>query len=431
MVFAAIAFALLFVLLAGGMWIAFTLGTAGAVAMFPALGMRVVSLVGSASWDSVSSFLLVALPLFIFLGEIVSLSGIIDRLYRGVSMMLKGVPGGLLQSNIGACTVFAAVAGSSVACAATIGKVAYQEQVVKRGYPAELTLGSLAAGGTLGILIPPSAAFIIYGAIGQQSVSRLFIAGILPGLMLATMFGLYIAVYSRLRPQALPSEATGSSSFRTRVAGLLTIWPVLLLVAVILGSIYGGITTPTEAAGVGAIGALLLAAGYRKLSMKTLKTATMNTVKSTSMIFLILIAAKFLVTSLAYYRVSPMLQSFASSLGSPILLFCGIVLMYFILGMFFDGLSMVMITLPFVMPVIKQSGFDPVWFGVILVMLIEVGLLTPPLGLNLYVLQGATGEGFTKVAKGSVPFVIIILVAIAVLYLFPQLATWLPSLMKG
>jgi C4-dicarboxylate transporter, DctM subunit len=423
------AIALMLVLLAGGVWIAFAVGVAGVVAMWPTMGARTLTLIGLQSWDTVTSFVLVAIPLFVFMGEVISGAGLIERLYRGISRLIDGLPGRLVQTNLFACSIFAACSGSALASAATMGRVAYREQVVKRGYHPQLVLGSVAAGGTLGILIPPSIFFIVYASIADQSVGRLFLGGVVPGIVVSLGFMLYTAVRCVRDPGLTPRGADEPTpTLRERVRGLLEIWPFLLLIVAVLGSLYGGVATPTEAAGVGAAAALAIAAGYRTLTWAGLRTACLGTVRTSAMLFFIIISAKLMAIALAYYGVPLAMKQFATSLGSPYLLLLIIALAYLVLGTVFEDFSLMIIMLPFILPMVQAAGFDLVWFGVFMTVLLEAGLLTPPVGLNLFVIQGVTGAPLGQVARGSVPFLLILLGAGVLLVLFPGLALWLPSL---
>ena len=284
---------LMLILLLCGEWIAFAIGISGIVSLYPKMGMRVLPLIGNISWEMSTSFVLAAIPLFMFMGEIISSGGLTDRLYSGLSKTLRGFKGELIQTNIAACTFFAAASGSSVASAATMGRVAYPD-MIRRGYDQSLVVGSIAAGGTLGILIPPSIIFILYGAMVEESVGKLFMAGLIPGLIMAAMFMVYIAIRAALQPHLVPGGKEETVTLRDRFAGLIGITPFLILIVIVLGSIYGGVATPTEAAAVGATGTLVLSAVYRRLTPRIIYDACLNTVRSTSMILLIAIAAKLM-----------------------------------------------------------------------------------------------------------------------------------------
>lgn len=431
-----VALALMVVLLVAGVWIAFAVGLAGAVALYPLLGERVLTLFGLTSWDTTTSFVLVAIPLFVFMGEIISSGGIVARLYSGLSQALEGLPGGLVQTNLIACTIFAACSGSSLATAATMGRVAYPEQVGRRGYDPRLVLGSVAAGGTLGILIPPSIFFIVYGSIADQSVGKLFLAGFFPGLMMSALFMLYVGIRCVVQPGLVPQKRFARANperghWGWRLKGLGEVWPFLLLIVAVLGGIYAGVATPTEAAGVGAAVSILIALGYRALTWQGFRDACLGTVRTTSMIFLIVIAARVMTVALAYYGVPALMKDFARSFGSPILLLVIISAVYLILGMVFEDFSLMIILLPFVLPAIQAAGYDPIWYGVFMCMLLEAGLLSPPVGLNLFVIQGVTGASLGQVSWGSLPFLLLLLAGAAILVVYPPLALWLPKVWLG
>ncbi|MFQ5829850.1 MAG: TRAP transporter large permease [Candidatus Methylomirabilia bacterium] len=428
-----VAVTLMVALLVAGVWIAFAVGLGGLAALYPILGQKTLILFGLTSWEASTGFVLVAIPLFVFMGELISSGGLVQHLYSGVSKAIRGVPGGLVQTNIIACTIFAACSGSSLASAATMGRMAYPEQVGKRGYDPSLVLGSVAAGGTLGILIPPSIFFIVYASIADQSVGKLFLAGLFPGLIMSSAFMLYVVVRCVLQPALIPAEALGNpgGSWRLRLGGLLEVWPFVLLIVAVLGGIYGGIATPTEAAGVGASVSLLIALGYRALTWRALWGACLGTVRTTCMIFLVLISAKVMAVALAYYGVPSLMKDFAQSFGSPVILLLIISLVYLVLGTIFEDFSLMIILLPFVLPITQAAGYDPIWFGVYMCMLLEAGLLSPPIGLNLFVIQGATGARLGQVVWGSIPFLGLLLFGAALIVVYPQIALWLPSLWIG
>jgi C4-dicarboxylate transporter, DctM subunit len=427
-----VAVTLMVIFLVAGLWIAFAVGLGGLVALYPVIGDRTLTLFGLTSWDTSTSFVLVAIPLFVFMGELISGGGLVHHLYSGVSKAIHGLPGGLVQTNLIACTIFAACSGSSLASAATMGRVAYPEQVGKRGYDPQLVLGSVAAGGTLGILIPPSIFFIVYASITDQSVGKLFLAGVLPGVMMSLLFMLYVVVRCSVQRDLIPreaeAEARATGAWTVRLRGLLEIWPFVILIVAVLGGIYGGIATPTEAAGVGAAAALLITIGYRTLTWEGLREACLGTVRTTSMIFLVLISAKVMAVALAYYGVPSLMKDFARSFDSPLVLLLIISAIYLVLGTVFEDFSLMIILLPFVMPAVLAAGYDPIWFGVYMCMLLEAGLLSPPVGLNLFVIQGVTGATLGQVVWGSVPFFFLLLGGAAVVVAYPELALWLPSL---
>lgn len=418
----------LIVLLLLGQHIAFALLLSAFLGYYFMLGGALPGTIGVTAFNLTYNFVLTAIPLFIFMGEIILRSGFSAKLYRGLSRWFQLLPGGLLHSNIAACGLFAAVSGSSVATAAAIGTVALPE-LEKRGYDHKLSAGSLAAGGTLGPLIPPSIAFIIYGVITQTSIVRLFVAGVFPGLLLAGLFMLYIGLRVAMNRSLVPAEER--VSWRQRVLGTVEIGPIACLMVLVLGGIYAGIMTPTEAAAVGASGALLMAAAFRTISWRTLWEALQETARSTAFIMFIIVGAMLLGVVLANLRVPGALADLVLAAPlTPLMVMLLVYAMYFVMGIFFDGISMMIITLPVIFPVVVAVGYDPVWFGVAFVIIMEVGLLTPPVGLNLYVIHGVSRHRpFSDVAIGSAPFFVVMLLALALVHAFPQIALWLPSVL--
>ena len=425
-VVAFIIFGLVFLFLLSGISVAVSLGGVAILAAYLFLGSA--GSLAYASWNIATKFILVAIPLFIFMGELLLRSGMSDRLYTGATALLGKLPGGLLHANIASCSVFAAISGSSVATAATIGTVAIPE-LEKRGYEHRIVLGSLAAGGTLGILIPPSIAMIIYGSMTGQSIGRLFIAGIIPGIMLALLFMGYIAVRVMTKPQLAPPYE--KIPLKRRVLQVIGIWPIFLVMFAVLGGIYLGVTTPTEAAAIGALMALAFGLIYRKLTWSILRQCLRTTVKTTSMIMFLVVGAQLLVGILTSERVPDNILAWVSSLAiSPLAILILIYFVYLFLGCFMDGTSLMLVTLPIVFPIIDALGFDPIWFGVALVLLIEMALITPPVGLNVYVIHGLRPDHpLSEVFIGVAPFFVMTVIALVIVTVFPQLATWLPGTM--
>ncbi len=383
--------------------------------------------IGDIFWQNSIEFLLVAIPMFVLMGEILLRSGITERMYEGMVQWLGWLPGGLMHSNIGACALFAATSGSSVATAATIGTVALPE-VEKRGYNERLFLGTIAAGGTLGILIPPSINLIIYGLLTDTSVPELYLAGFLPGLLLALLFMATVAIACMFRPKwdGDPVPQDWGAKIRS-LSGLL---PPLLIFLVVVGSIYAGVATPTEGASLGVIASLMLAAQNRTLTVDMLKRAFEGTMRTTAMIMLIILAAIFLNFILAAVGLTQALADFVTGLGlSPMQTMFMIVVFYIILGCFMETLSMLLTTAPLIAPVVVQLGFDPVWFGIVLMVLLEAALITPPIGINLYVVQGIRKSGgLNDVMIGTLPFVLAMFAMVGLLLAFPDIALWLPKL---
>jgi tripartite ATP-independent transporter DctM subunit len=371
--------------------------------------------------------------MFLLMGEVILRSGVSGYFYRGVVVLLGWVPGGLLHANILSCAVFSAVSGSSVATAATVGTVAIPE-MMKRKYPPRMTFGSLAAGGTLGILIPPSIVMVLYGALVEESIAKLFMAGIFPGLMLSGIFMVYIATRLLLDPKLRPVEPPRApGEIGSKLSDALHVFPVLGLLVTVLGGIYIGFATPTEAAAVGAAGAIVLAALYGNLNAKVFNESVMSTVKTTCMVVFIIIGAQILSTALTYSGASRTISEWVLSLGLSKWSFFGVlVVLYIVLGCFIDGISMIYMTLPVLLPLIKQFGFDLIWFGIVLTILIELGQITPPVGLNLFTIHAISGGySFSEVVKGSAPYVVLMLIMIVILCVFPEIALWLPTTMRG
>ena len=382
--------------------------------------------IGDIAWQNSTEFLLVAIPMFILLGELLLRSGITERMYNGMVQWLGWLPGGLMHSNIGACALFAATSGSSVATAATIGTVAMPE-VEKRGYNERLFLGTVAAGGTLGILIPPSINLIIYGLLTDTSVPELYLAGFIPGVVLAGLFMLTVIVACMYRRSWGGTNV--KSTWEDKIASLPGLLPPLGIFAVVVGSIYAGIATPTEAAALGVMAALGLAAWNKALTPAMLKRAIEGTMRTTAMIMLIILAAIFLNFILGALGVTQALAEFVTSLGlTPMQTMIMIVAFYIVLGCFMETLSMLLTTAPLITPIVVALGFDPVWFGILLMVLLETALITPPIGINLYVVQGIRKSGsMNDVMVGILPFVVAMFAMIGLLLAWPEMAVWLPN----
>ncbi len=384
-------------------------------------------MIGEIAWQSMSSETLVAIPFFILLGEILLRAGIAERMYAALVEWLSWLPGGTMHANIGACALFAASSGSSVATAATIGTVSAPE-IEKHGYSPRLFLGSLAAGGTLGILIPPSVSLIVYGALTETSIPRLYMAGMLPGIVLAVLFMALIAGSCLIRPKAggTPIKTT----WARRIRAVPDLFPPLLIFALVVITIYVGIATPTEAAAFGVVGALGLAATHKKLTVSMLGEAIEGTMRTTAMVTAIIMTALILNFVMTFLGISRQIVDVVVSLDlSPVLLMLAIVVFYLVLGCFMEGFSILLVTVPIIVPIVTSLGYDPIWFGIVLTLLLEAALITPPIGMNLYVVQGVRGDGpLSDVILGSIPFVTVIFVMILILLVFPDLALWLPSL---
>lgn len=420
---------LLLGLMVVGVHVAVAIFTVAAVGTLIYLGTPLLYSFGDSLWGTLNDFLLTAIPLFILLGELLLRSGVTERMYGALSVWLNRLPGGLLHTNIGASALFAAISGSSVATAATIGTVALPA-FKERRYSERLALGTLTAGATLGILIPPSINMIIYGAITNTSIGKLFIAGILPGLALAGTFMLAIAAFSILRPD-IAGAPEPRLPLRERLHRLIDLLPPAFVFAIVIGSIYTGWATPTEAAALGVVAALVVAAINRRLTFGMLHQAFLATARTTAMILLIIVAAFFLNYIVGILGIPHTLASWVADMGlSPLGLILTLMLFYLVLGCFIETLSMMIATVPIVVPMIVQFGFDPVWFGIFLVLMMEISLFTPPIGMNLYVVQGVRGEGpITDVMLGSLPFLAIMVVFVLLIIAWPGLVLWLPGAM--
>jgi C4-dicarboxylate transporter DctM subunit len=418
---------LLVVLLLSGLWIAFGLGLAGIVLLLLAGGPANLAPLGSIAWNTVESFVLTSVPLFILMGEVILRAGLSDGFYRSMGLWFQGLRGGLLQSNIVACAIFAAVSGSSVATAAAIGTVAIPE-MVNRGYERRILFGSLAAGGTLGILIPPSIPMIIYAALVEQSVERLFIAGIVPGIVMSLIFMAYIWGHVALRPGLVPANEM-RATWGERLRGAAGVAPMAALILLVLGSIWLGYATPTEAAAIGASAAIGLSALARRLTWRIFVDSVSGTVRTTCMVLFIIVGAQILSYALVRTGASRALTAWVVGLGlSRWLLFAIIILLYIFLGCIIDGVSMMVLTLPILYPIVVAAGFDPIWFGIVLVIMIELGGITPPVGLNMFVIQGLSGgRPMSEIVWGSLPFGVLMLVVLVLISIFPGLVTWLPA----
>lgn len=381
---------------------------------------------GEISWNSNNEFLLVAIPLFIMLGEILLRAGLAEKMYQSMSLWLSWLPGGLMHANIGASTLFSATSGSSVATSATVGTVAIP-QIKKHGYNESLFLGSLAAGGTLGILIPPSINLVLYGVLTNSSVPKLYLAGIIPGFLLAGLFILTIIIACVLKPEWGGKKI--HASWQERLRSLVNLLPPLGIFFLVVGSIYAGLATPTEAAALGVFGALVLAACYGRLSWGMLREAVEGTMRSTAMIMLIVIAAGFLNFVMSATGLTNAITDFIGGLGlSPGWMLLVLVIFYLVLGCFMETLSMMITTIPIVAPVMVGLGFDPIWLGILIIILVEAALITPPVGMNLFVVQSLRKSGsMNAVIIGALPFVAAMFVLLLLLALFPQIAMWMPT----
>lgn len=419
---------LLFVALASGLWIGMALLAVGLVAMEFVSSRPVGDSMVLTIWGSTSSWTLTALPLFLWMGEILFRTKLSDDMFKGLAPWLERLPGRLLHVNVIGSTIFAAVSGSSAATCATIGRIALPE-LRERGYPESLAVGTLAGAATLGLLIPPSIIMIVYGVAADVSIAKLFIAGIVPGIVLATLFMGYIVVWSLLNPSKIPA-AGSKMSFTAKLYASRHLIPVVLLIGAVLGSIYSGVATATEAAAIGVLGSLLLAAAEGSLSWKTFLGGVGSACRVYCMIGLILAGAAFLTLAMGFVGLPRHLAEYITSLNlSPIALVLALTVFYLLLGCFLDGISMVVLTIGVLLPTVQAAGFDLIWFGVFTVLLVELAQITPPVGLNLFVLQGLTKHELTYVARTATPMFLMMLFAALLSFYFQDLILWLPSRM--
>ena len=420
--------AVLFLILGSGVWIGLTLSGVAWIGMQLFTSRPAGDAMAVTIWGASSSWTLTALPLFILMGEILFRTRLSEDMFRGLAPLLGHIPGRLLHTNVLGCTIFAAVSGSSAATCATIGKMTLPE-LQRRGYPESIVIGSLAGAGTLGLLIPPSIIMIVYGVTAEVSIAKLFIAGVIPGIILAGLFSAYIVVWSLLNRQAIPAE-TDTMTLAQKFREFWRLGPVLLLIIAVLGSIYLGIATATEAAGVGVVGALILSAAQGSLSWQTLSSAFMGATRLYCMIAFILAGAAFLTLAMGYIGLPRHLAEWIATLGlSKIELIMVIMVFYIVLGCFLDGISMIVLTMGVILPTITGAGIDLIWFGIFLVLVVEMAQITPPVGFNLFVLQGMTKKPLGYIARVSMPMFFLMVLAVLIFYYFPQTITWLPSKM--
>lgn len=425
-----LAFVVFLALLGAGMSIPFAITLPGIFYLLLQGGLPAMKGLGLVSWGSLDSFTLTAIPLFIFMAEIMQGSGLTLRIYRGLATLVAPIPGGLLQTNIAGCALFASISGSSVATAASIGSVALP-QLLERKYNRPMAAGSLAAGGTLGILFPPSLAMIVYSSFTEVSVAKLFMAGVIPGLMLTAMFMIYIGVRCYFNPQLAPKEQ-GARSMGEVATALLDVLPFMFLILGILGSIYAGLMTPAEAAACGCVLVLLLVAVFGELRLSLLNAALQRAVKTVGNILFIIYAAYLFSYAISLSGVGESVTGFLVGLHlSRTGFFVALFVLYTVLGCLVESLGMIVITVPLLFPVLLQYGFDPVWFGVILVMFIELGQISPPIGINLFVIQSIWDGELGEVVMGTIPFHIIMFVLLLMLAVWPDIALWLPSHMPN
>ena len=424
----AVLLAVLLGLLALGVWVAIALMSVGVVAMVFFASAPVGQVLATTVWGQSHSWALAALPLFILMGEILLRSRLSEDMFKGLSPWLGRVPGRLLHVNILGCAIFAAVSGSSAATAATIGKMTVPE-LGRRGYPQRLVIGTLAGSATLGLLIPPSIILIVYGVATDQSIARLFIAGILPGLMLVAMFAGYVMVRAWLSPATIPEEPARYTLMQ-KIRASRRLIPVVLVIAGVIGSIYTGIASPTDAAALGVVFALALAWFTGSFSRQMLKEAIMGATVTSAMIAFILAGAAFLTVSMGFTGLPRNLAAWIGSFNlSPLALLAALTVFFILLGCFLDGISVVVLTTSIIMPIVEGAGIDPLWFGIYLVIVVEMSQITPPVGFNLFVIQGLTGINILAIARSALPFFLLLLAAVGIIIAFPQVVTFMPGLM--
>ncbi|RYX90673.1 MAG: TRAP transporter large permease subunit [Comamonadaceae bacterium] len=418
----------LFAMLGSGVWIGLTLAGVAWLGMQLFSSRPAGDAMAITVWGSASSWTLTALPLFVWMGEILFRTKLSESMFRGLAPWVSRLPGSLLHTNVIGCTIFAAVSGSSAATCATIGKMTLPE-LARRGYPEDITIASLAGAGTLGLLIPPSIIMIVYGVSADVSISRLFIAGVFPGLLLASLFSGYLMVWALFNKARIPPPDI-NMTFGEKVRESRHLIPVVLLIGGVLGSIYSGIATATEAAAVGVVGSLLLSLAQKSMNWVTFRDSLLGATRLYCMIALILAGASFLTLSMGYIGLPRHLAAFVTSMGlSPFMLMVALAIFYIVLGCFLDGISMVVLTMGVILPTVQAAGFDLLWFGIFIVIVVEMAQITPPVGFNLFVLQGMTGKEITYIARVTMPFFFLMVLMIMLLWFFPQIVTWLPRQM--
>ena len=420
--------AALVVLLAGGVWIAIALLGLGFIGMVFFTNSPAGLLMATTVWGSSTSWALTALPLFIWMGEILFRSRISEDMFRGIAPWMDALPGRLVHCNVLGCGIFAAISGSSTATCLTIGKITIPE-LRKRNYDEAMVVGSLCGSGTLGLMIPPSIIMIVYGVAADVSIARLFVAGVLPGVLLMALFSGYIMAWALLHPERTPPRAI-RMSLRDKLWEARFLIPTVLLIAAVIGSIYAGIASPTESAALGVVGSLILSAASRSLNWKTFSASVMGAMRTSCMIAFILTGASFLTVAMGFTGVPRAIAEWIAHMGlTPAGLIVVLTLLFIVLGCFLDGISMVVLTAAVILPSVKAAGIDLLWFGIFIVLVVEMAQLTPPVGFNLYVLQALTGRNMFYVARASLPFFILMVVAVTLIWIFPEIVSYLPSKM--
>ncbi|AOS78623.1 MULTISPECIES: TRAP transporter large permease [Hydrogenophaga] len=418
----------LFALLGSGVWIGLTLAGVAWIGMELFSSRPAGDAMALTIWGSASSWTLTALPLFVWMGEILFRTKLSESMFKGLAPWVNALPGRLLHTNILGSTIFAAVSGSSAATCATIGKMTIPE-LTRRGYPPEKIVGSLGGASTLGLLIPPSIIMIVYGVAAEVSIAKLFVAGVIPGVLLAALFSGSIIVWALMNPGKVPS-ADASLSFGEKLREARHLIPVVLLIGSVIGAIYSGIATATEAAAIGVVGSLILSASQGSLNWVSFRDSLLGATRLYCMIALILAGAAFLTLSMGYIGLPRHLAEWVGGLGlTPGMLLIALAVFYIVLGCFLDGISMIVLTMGVILPTVTAAGIDLIWFGIFIVIVVEMAQITPPVGFNLFVLQGMTKREITWIAVACLPYFLIMVVAVLLLYWFPGLVTWMPSKM--
>jgi len=411
-----------------GIWVAISMIGVSAIGMMLFTSRPVGDAMATTIWGTSSSWTLTALPLFVWMGEILFRTKLSENLFKGLSPWMQKLPGGLIHVNVVGCALFAAISGSSAATVATVGKMSIPE-LRKRKYPEKILLGSLAGSGTLGLLIPPSIILIIYGVTVQESIAKLFIAGIIPGIMIALIFMSYVIIWSLINNKIMP-RSYERFSFLDKIKKSKQLLPVIILILGVIGSIYTGVATATEAASLGVVGALILSYFQKSLSLKTFKESLLGATKTSCMIAFILAGSTFLSLAMGFTGLPRNLAIWIEGMQlSPYLLIFVLMIFYIILGMFLDGISAVVLTMAIIEPMIRQAGFDMIWFGIFLVVVVEMAQITPPVGFNLFVLQGMANKDMGYIARSAFPLFLLMILAVIIIIIFPEIALWLPDQM--
>ena len=414
--------------LGSGIWVALSMIGVSAIGMMLFTSRPVGDAMATTIWGTSSSWTLTALPLFVWMGEILFRTRLSENLFKGLSPWMQKLPGGLIHVNVVGCALFAAISGSSAATVATVGKMSIPE-LRKRNYPEKILLGSLAGSGTLGLLIPPSIILIIYGVAVQESIAKLFIAGILPGIMIALIFMSYVIFWSLINKKQMPKIIEEYSIFE-KIKRSKQLLPVIILISAVIGSIYTGIATATEAASLGVVGALILSYFQKSLTLETFKTSLLGATKTSCMIAFILAGSTFLSLAMGFTGLPRNLAMWIQNMDlSPYVLIFVLMIFYIILGMFLDGISAVVLTMAIIEPMIRQAGFDMIWFGIFLVIVVEMAQITPPVGFNLFVLQGMANKDMGYIARSAFPLFLLMVLAVILVVIFPEIALWLPEQM--